>query len=256
MNKNVKIALSVKNLSIQSFKSPVLKNISVDIPENEITSLIGPTDSGKTSLLQAINRMIDFSSGITIEGEIILNNGKNLLDKKIDTNALRQKIGFVSAKPAPFPLSILENIYMPMKFASKFNRSEASDKAEELLKKVGLWKRVRNNLKRKATNLTVAEAQLLSLARALAMEPEILMLDQPTAILDPIDSQNIEEVLLELQNTITILMVTHNIQQAARISSWCIFLHKGEIVESGETNHIFTRPKNEITDNYIKGKFG
>jgi phosphate transport system ATP-binding protein len=248
--------IEIKNLTVKQNETVILKNINMNIPICEITSIIGPSDSGKSILFNTLNRMIDFLPGIRIEGDIRLADGTQVLDKNIDTTELRKRIGLISEKPAPFPVSVLENLLIPLKSKKKLAKQDMFDKAENAFKKTGLWQRIKDNLKKNALTLSATESQLLCISRALVLEPEILLLDQPTSFLDPVDSVNIEEILLELQSSMTIIIITHNIQQAARISSHTGFLYRGELLEYGPTNRVFTRPENDLTDNFIKGKFG
>ncbi|MCB1148215.1 MAG: ATP-binding cassette domain-containing protein [Leptospiraceae bacterium] len=249
------IIMKVDNLNVEINGKSVLKNISFELPENELVSLIGPSDSGKTLLIRTLNRLIDFQDKVKVKGTAFLNDGTDILGKNCDTNKLRRRIGMVFHFPTAFPMSIRENLSLAVSGKTKKVKNP-DDKIESALAKIGLWKKYQDNLNLPANRLSLPERQRLCIARALMLEPKILMLDEPTSLLDPIDSQYIEEALLELQNEMSLIVVTHNIQQAARISSSTGFLHKGELIEFGPTNQIFTKPSRELTDNYIKGKLG
>jgi phosphate transport system ATP-binding protein len=232
-----------------------LTAISLPIHKNRVTALIGPSGCGKTTLLRCFNRMHDLYPKHRYEGEIIF-QGKNLLADNIDLINLRSRIGMVFQKPTPFPMSIAENIAYGLRLKGIRNKSELIGRIEEALKNAALWGEVRDKLNASAYDLSGGQQQRLVIARALAVEPEVLLFDEPTSALDPISTAKIEELVAGLKKNITIIIVTHNMQQAARVSDMTGFLYLGELIEFGSTEKIFTNPDKKQTDDYITGRFG
>lgn len=248
--------LKLENLHLHYGDKHVLKDISMDIAANSITALIGPSGCGKSSLLRCLNRMNDLIESTRIEGKIIFDNKLNLNDRKLDVTQLRRKIGMVFQKPNPFPKTIYENIAYGVRIASKVAKSEVDDRVEDALKKVGLWKEVADRLKDSGMALSGGQAQRLCIARTIATKPDIILMDEPTSALDPISTQTIEELTLELKENYTVVIVTHNMQQAARISDSTAFFYLGELIEYSQTKMMFTRPTQKRTEDYITGRFG
>ncbi len=247
--------IKVKNLNFYYGKNQVLKNINLEIYERRITALIGPSGCGKTTFLRCLNRIHDLYPNVKYEGEIIF-DGKDILKNNINLIELRQKIGMVFQKPTPFNMSIFENIAFGLRLKGIKNRTEIKDRVEKALKDAFLFNEVKDKLYKNALSLSGGQQQRLCIARAIAVEPEVLLFDEPTSALDPISTAKIEELIRELGNKITIVIVTHNMQQAARISDYTAFMYLGEIVEFGKTDDIFTRPKQKLTEDYITGRFG
>ena len=234
-----------------------LKNINLPVYENKITALIGPSGCGKSTFLRSFNRMHDLYPGNKYEGEIILHpDNTNILDKKVDPIEVRMRISMVFQKPNPFPKSIFENVAYGLRVRGESNKRMLDDKVEEALKGASLWNEVKDRLEDLAFNLSGGQQQRLCIARALATEPEIMLYDEPTSALDPIATVNIEELMSELKKKLSILIVTHNMQQAARISDYTAYMYLGQLVEHDDTNKIFTNPTKKETEDYITGKFG
>lgn len=231
-----------------------LKDISMEVSKNKVTALIGPSGCGKTTLLRCINRMHDLYPGNKYEGKIIYNN-KNILELE-DVTALRSQIGMVFQTPTAFPMSIFDNIAYGLKLKGIKNRRELAHRVEKALKDAALFEEVKDRLNERATSLSGGQQQRLCIARALAVEPDIILFDEPTSALDPISTSKIEELMYSLKKNVTIIIVTHNMQQAARISDYTAFMYLGELVEYDRTDIIFTKPKNPKTESYITGKFG
>jgi phosphate transport system ATP-binding protein len=232
-----------------------LKNISLPIYKNCVTALIGPSGCGKTTLLRCFNRMHDLYPGNRYEGEIILNN-KNILAKDIDLIELRSHTGMVFQKPTPFPMSIFDNIAYGLKLRGTNNRNDLAERVEKALKYSALWDEVKDKLHTSAYSLSGGQQQRLVIARAIAVEPEIILFDEPTSALDPISTGKIEELITEMKRDITIIIVTHNMQQAARISDWTGFVMLGELIEIDKTDKVFTNPSQKLTEDYVTGRFG
>lgn len=247
----------VRDLTFSYGEKVVLKKVSMPIYENRITSLIGPSGCGKTTLLRCFNRMHDLYQTTHYNGEIILHpEGRNILDPEIDPMEVRMRIGMVFQKPNPFPKSIAENVSYGLKVRGIRKNSFIQDKIEQSLQQAGLWDEVKDRLNTSAQTLSGGQQQRLCIARALATEPEILLLDEPTSALDPISTAHIEELVVELKKSVTIIMVTHNLHQAARVSDYTAFMYLGDLIEFGPTNQLFTTPKERRTENYITGRFG
>lgn len=252
----LKTEIEVKNLNFYySGNIQILKNINMTIYKNMVTALIGPSGCGKTTLLRCFNRMHDLYAGNRYEGEIIF-QGKNILSKDTDLIELRSKIGMVFQKPTPFPMTIFENIAYGLKLRGIKKKSELKERVEKALKDAALWDEVKDKLHTNAFGLSGGQQQRLCIARALAVEPEIILFDEPTSALDPISTAKIEELIVSLKNMVNIIIVTHNMQQAARISDWTGFMMLGELIEYDRTDKIFTVPSNKLTEEYITGRFG
>ena len=234
-----------------------LKNINLPVYENKITALIGPSGCGKSTFLRCFNRMHDLYPGNKYDGEIILHpDNTNILDKRVDPIEVRMRISMVFQKPNPFPKSIYENVAYGLRVRGEKNKRVLDDKVEEALKGASLWDEVKKRLHDLAFNLSGGQQQRLCIARALATDPEIMLFDEPTSALDPIATMNIEELMAGLKEKLSILIVTHNMQQAARISDYTAYMYLGELVEHDKTNKVFTNPRKKETEDYITGKFG
>lgn len=256
MSKNiVEKEIEVKNLSFYYGEKEAVKNVTLNIEKNKITALIGPSGCGKTTLLRCFNRMHDLYKGNKYTGEIIFKN-MNILDKNIDMTKLRTDIGMVFQKPTPFPMSIFDNVAYGLRLKGIKNKTELHNRIEHVLKKSALWDEVADRLSASAMGLSGGQQQRLCLARTLAPEPDVVLFDEPTSALDPISTKKIEELMHELRGSITMLIVTHNMQQAARISDRTAFMYMGELVEEDATDIMFTNPKKQMTEEYITGKFG
>jgi phosphate transport system ATP-binding protein len=248
--------IEVKNLDFYyNGDIHALQKISLPIHKNKVTALIGPSGCGKTTLLRCFNRMHDLYPKHRYEGEIRFKD-KNILTNDIDLINLRSRVGMVFQKPTPFPMSIAENIAYGLRLKGIKNKSELVGRIEEALKHAALWTEVRDKMNASAYDLSGGQQQRLVIARALAVEPEVLLFDEPTSALDPISTGKIEELVVSLKKDITIIIVTHNMQQAARVSDMTGFLYMGELIEYGTTEKIFTNPDNKQTDDYITGRFG
>ncbi len=250
-------ALSVTNFNFTyaGAPEPSLKSISMPIAKNAVTALIGPSGCGKTTLLRSFNRIHDLYPGNKYEGEISF-EGRNILDAKEDLINLRIKIGMIFQKPTAFPMSIFDNVAYGMRLQGIKNRSELSDRVEKALQDAAIWKEVNHRLKDDANGLSGGQQQRLCIARAIAVEPEVLLFDEPTSALDPISTQGIEQLVTELKDRVSIIIVTHNMQQAARVSDYTGFMYLGELIELGKTEELFVTPKEKLTEEYITGKFG
>lgn len=247
----------IKSLDFSYGETTVVRNVSMPIMKNQITALIGPSGCGKTTLLRCFNRMHDLYPGIHYTGQInLLPENLNILDKKVDPIEVRMRISMVFQKPNPFPKTIFENVAYGFRVRGVRSRSFIEDKVEKALKQSGLWDEVQDRLHKPAFALSGGQQQRLCIARALATEPEILLLDEPTSALDPISTAHIEELVSQLKERVTIVIVTHNLHQAGRISDKTAFMFLGELIEYGQTSQMFTQPKDKRTENYITGRFG
>ncbi len=233
----------------------VLKNISMNIPENRVTGIIGPSGCGKSTFLRSINRMNDTIAGVRAEGRIIL-DGRNIYDPDIDVVDIRRKVGMVFQKSNPFPKSIFDNVAYGLRINGEKDRYHIEEVVEKSLKGAALWNEVKDRLNKNAFELSGGQQQRLCIARALAVEPEVILMDEPASALDPTATLKIEELVQELKKKYTILIVTHNMQQAARISDYTAFFMLGELVEYNQTSVLFTKPSKKITEDYITGRFG
>ncbi|WP_215491952.1 phosphate ABC transporter ATP-binding protein PstB [Fenollaria sporofastidiosus] len=247
--------IEVKNVDLFYGDFQALKDVSITMPENKITAFIGPSGCGKSTMLKSLNRMNDLVDGVKITGEITL-DGEDIYAPKVDVNELRKRIGMVFQQPNPFSMSIYDNIaYGPRVHGIK-KKKDLDIIVERSLRGAALWDEVKDKLKRNALQISGGQQQRLCIARALAVEPEVLLMDEPTSALDPISTSKIEELCDSLKDHYTIVIVTHNMQQAARISDFCSFFFEGEIIESDQTSTIFQNPKNKKTEDYITGRFG
>ncbi|KIA81317.1 phosphate ABC transporter ATP-binding protein [Chromobacterium amazonense] len=247
--------LEVRNLNFFYGNFHALKNIQLEIAPRKVTAFIGPSGCGKSTLLRTFNRMYELYPGLRAEGEILL-DGQNVLGRDIDVNLLRAKVGMVFQKPTPFPMSIYDNITFGVKLYEKLSKGEMEDRVEWALRKAALWDEVKDKLKQSGHSLSGGQQQRLCIARAVASKPEVLLLDEPTSALDPISTAHIEELIHELKEDYTIAIVTHNMQQAARVSDFTAYMYLGELIEFGKTDNIFTAPQVKATEDYITGKFG
>lgn len=248
-------ALMVRNLNFFYGKFQGLKDVSLDIARGKVTAFIGPSGCGKSTLLRTFNRMFDLYPGQRAEGQILL-HGKNILAKEQDINLLRAKVGMVFQKPTPFPMTIYENIAFGVRLYESLGQRDMDDRVEWALRKAALWEEVKSKLQQSGLSLSGGQQQRLCIARTVAVKPEVLLLDEPTSALDPISTTKIEELINELKHDYTIAIVTHNMQQAARISDFTAYMYIGELVEFGETNQIFIKPTKQATEDYITGRFG
>ncbi|SLJ85713.1 phosphate transport system ATP-binding protein [Psychrobacter sp. DAB_AL43B] len=248
-----KIAIRDLDFYYGDFKA--LKNINIDIPEKKVTAFIGPSGCGKSTLLRTLNRMYDLYPNMHAEGQIILDN-KNILAKEVDVNLLRARVGMVFQKPTPFPMSIYDNVAFGVRLYEKLSKAEMDERVEWALKKAALWLEVKDKLKASGLSLSGGQQQRLCIARGVATKPEVLLLDEPTSALDPISTGAIEDLITDLKNDYTIAIVTHNMQQAARISDYTAYMYLGDMVEMGETDQIFTNPAQKATEDYITGRYG
>ncbi|WP_229751923.1 phosphate ABC transporter ATP-binding protein PstB [Marinithermofilum abyssi] len=250
-----KQAIEVKNLNLYYGEKQALKEISMDVDENTVTALIGPSGCGKSTFLRTLNRMNDLIPGVRIEGEIQL-HGENIYSKNIDVEVLRKRVGMVFQAPNPFPKSIYDNVAYGPRIHGIKSKKVLDEIVEKSLRGAALWDEVKDRLKDRATGLSGGQQQRLCIARALAVEPEIVLMDEPTSALDPISTSKIEELVQELKKKYTIVIVTHNMQQAARISDKTAFFLNGELIEYDDTKTLFSNPKNQKTEDYITGRFG
>ena len=248
-------ALEIKNLNFFYGSYQGLKNINLNIQEQKVTAFIGPSGCGKSTLLRSINRMYDLYPGQRAEGEILF-YGENILAPKQDLNLLRSRIGMVFQKPTPFPMSIYENIAFGVRLYEKLSKAEMDERVEWALKKAALWGEAKDKLNQSGLSLSGGQQQRLCIARGVAVKPAVLLLDEPTSALDPISTGKIDELINELKNEYTIAIVTHNMQQAARVSDFTAYMYLGELVEFGKTDEIFVKPKRKETEDYITGRFG
>lgn len=248
-------AISIKNLNFYYGKAIALKNINLDVFKGKVTAFIGPSGCGKSTLLRTINRMYDLYPGQHAEGELLV-GGVNILDKGVDTIALRAQVGMVFQKPTPFPMSIYDNIAFGVSMHEKLSRNQMDDRVEWALSKAALWEEVKDKLGKPGTGLSGGQQQRLCIARGVAVKPQVLLLDEPTSALDPISTMRIEELINELKQEFTIAIVTHNMQQAARVSDYTAYMYLGEMVEFGKTDEIFIKPQDKRTEDYITGRMG
>jgi phosphate transport system ATP-binding protein len=252
MKKN---AIEVKNLNFYYGKFRGLKDINLNIEENKITAFIGPSGCGKSTLLRTFNRMYDLYPGQRAEGEINL-YGENILNPKLDLNLLRSKVGMIFQKPTPFPMSVYDNIAFGVRLYENLNKKNMDERVEWALKKAALWNEVKDILNQSGLSLSGGQQQRLCIARGIAVKPSVILLDEPTSALDPISTNKIEELINELKKDYTIAIVTHNMQQAARISDFTAFMYLGDLIEFNVTKQIFLKPNNKQTEDYITGRFG
>jgi phosphate transport system ATP-binding protein len=247
--------LVTNNLNFYYGKFHALKNINLNIVSGKVTAFIGPSGCGKSTLLRTFNRMYELYPKLRAEGEILL-DGENILDAKQDLNRLRARVGMVFQKPTPFPMSIYDNVAYGIKLYEKLSRVEMDQRVEWALKKAALWNEVKDKLNQNGASLSGGQQQRLCIARGIAVKPDVLLLDEPCSALDPISTARIEELINELKSDYTIVIVTHNMQQAARVSDSTAYMYLGELIEFGDTDKIFTNPTRKETEDYITGKFG
>ena len=245
--------ISVKDMCLWYGDHQALKNVSIEIPEKSITAFIGPSGCGKSTFLKTLNRMNDLIPGVKITGEIRY-EGTDIFSREVDVNQLRKGIGMVFQKPNPFPMSIYDNIAYGPRTHGITNKVELDEIVERALRDAAIWDEVKDRLKKNALGMSGGQQQRLCIARALAVQPKILLMDEPTSALDPISTSRIEELVMELKETYTIVMVTHNMQQAVRVSDYTAFFLLGELVEFGKTDEIFSQPKDQRTEDYITGR--
>ncbi|GAC1415504.1 MAG: phosphate ABC transporter ATP-binding protein PstB [Burkholderiaceae bacterium] len=249
------VKIAVRDLDFFYRSTQALKKVSLDIPASQVTSIIGPSGCGKSTLLRVLNKMYAIYPGLSATGAVVL-DGENILDPKYSMNRLRGKVGMVFQKPVPFPMSVYENVAYAIRHHEKLAKGELDDRVEQALKDAALWGEVKGKLKASGLGLSGGQQQRLCIARALAVKPEVLLLDEPTSALDPISTAKIEELISELQTKYTIVIVTHNMQQAARCSDFTAYMYLGELVEFGQTDQIFMHPAKKETQDYITGRFG
>ena len=249
------IILEVRNLNFFYGAFQGLKNINLDIQKNTVTAFIGPSGCGKSTLLRTLNRMYDLYPGQRAEGEINF-DGENILNPKQDLNLLRSRVGMVFQKPTPFPMSIYDNIAFGVQLYENLSRSDMDDRVEWALQKAAIWEEVKNKLNQSGLSLSGGQQQRLCIARGIAVKPSILLLDEPTSALDPISTGKVEELVHTLKSEYTVVIVTHNMQQAARVSDYTAYMYLGELMEFGETDQIFMKPARQETEDYITGRFG
>ena len=250
-----KNAIEVKNLNFFYGKFQGLKNVSMNIAERKVTAFIGPSGCGKSTLLRTLNRMYSLYPGHRAEGEINF-YGQNILDKSQDLNLLRARVGMVFQKPTPFPMTIYDNIAFGVRLYETLSESEMDERVEWALSKAALWTEVKDKLGQNGLSLSGGQQQRLCIARSVAVKPSVLLLDEPTSALDPISTGKVEELVNELKSDYTIAIVTHNMQQAARVSDFTAYMYLGELIEFGETEQIFFKPQKTATEDYITGRFG
>ena len=249
------VKMSVKNLALYYGQKQALKNINMDIHSNAITALIGPSGCGKSTFLKTLNRMNDLIDNVRITGQVTL-DGEDIFDKNMDVTLLRKRVGMVFQQPNPFPMSVYDNIaYGPRVHGIK-NKAKLDEIVEESLRGAAIWDEVKDNLKKSALRLSGGQQQRICIARALATKPEVILMDEPTSALDPISTTKIEDLMEELKRQYTVVVVTHNMQQAVRVSEYTAFFLVGDMVEYGETKELFTYPKDKRTEDYITGRFG
>ncbi|MBU9725383.1 phosphate ABC transporter ATP-binding protein PstB [Diplocloster modestus] len=247
--------ISIHKLNLYYGQNHALKDIDMDISANAITAFIGPSGCGKSTFLKTLNRMNDLVDGVRIEGEVLL-DGENIYDSKVDTTLLRKKVGMVFQQPNPFPMSIYDNIAYGPRIHGIKSKTELDEIVERSLRGAAIFDEVKDRLKKSALGLSGGQQQRLCIARALAVEPEILLMDEPTSALDPISTLKIEDLMVELKEKYTVAVVTHNMQQASRVSDMTAFFLLGDVIEYGETRQIFNNPREKETENYITGRFG
>jgi phosphate transport system ATP-binding protein len=244
--------ISIQNLNVHIGENHILKNINLDIPDKKVTSLIGPSGCGKTTLLKTMNRLLDRQNDVRVEGKVLV-DGENIYDPKVEVTHIRKKMGLLSQRPFPLPMNIYDNIAYGQRIHGNHNKKELDEIVEKYLRGVNLWDEVKDRLKSPATRLSIGQQQRLCLARGLAIEPEIILGDEPTSALDPISTQAIEELFLQLKDKYTIVLVTHILRQARRVSVYIGFVYMGEIIEFGPTEEVLLNPKEKLTKDYVKG---
>ena len=250
-----KAKITVRDLNFYYGAFHALKRINLDIPDKKVTAFIGPSGCGKSTLLRTFNRMYELYPEQRAEGEILI-DGENVLDRKLDVSLLRAKVGMVFQKPTPFPMSIYDNIAFGVRLFENLSRVEMDERVEWALKKSALWNEVKDKLNQSGSGLSGGQQQRLCIARGIAIKPEVLLLDEPCSALDPISTGKVEELIHELRDEYTVLIVTHNMQQAARCSDYTAYMYLGNLVEFGPTSELFMKPRKKDTEDYITGRFG
>lgn len=251
----MKTVISVKDMCLWYGDHQALKNITIDIPEKSITAFIGPSGCGKSTFLKTLNRMNDLVPGVRIEGSVCY-EGMDIFGKDVEVNQLRREVGMVFQKPNPFPMSIYDNVAYGPRTHGVTGKAQLDEIVERALRDAAIWDEVKDRLKKNALGLSGGQQQRLCIARALAVQPKVLLMDEPTSALDPISTSRIEELVMELKEQYTIIMVTHNMQQAVRVSDYTAFFLLGELVEVGKTDDLFSKPLDKRTEDYITGRFG
>ena len=249
------VKVDIRNLDFFYGDYKALKNINLALGLNRVTAFIGPSGCGKSTLLRILNRMYDLYPGQRAEGEVLL-DGKNILDPSVDINLLRARVGMVFQKPTPFPMTIYDNIAFGVRLFENLSKAQMDERVEWALRKSALWTEVKDKLNQAGTSLSGGQQQRLCIARTIAVKPEVILFDEPCSALDPISTAKIEELINELKRDYTVVIVTHNMQQAARVSDYTAYMYLGELVEFGETEQIFIKPKKKETEDYITGRFG
>jgi phosphate transport system ATP-binding protein len=249
------VKVSARDLNFWYDKFHAVKHINIDVPEKRVTALIGPSGCGKSTLLRVFNRIYALYPKLEAKGEVLL-DGENILDPKYPMNRLRSKIGMVFQKPVPFPMTIYENVAYGIRHHEKLNKADLDARVELALRQAALWDEVKDKLKESGLGLSGGQQQRLCIARAVALKPDVLLLDEPTSALDPISTSRIEQLVEELKRDFTIMIVTHNMQQAARVSDYTAFMYLGDLIEHGATEQIFSNPVKQQTEDYITGRFG
>ena len=249
------IKVSVNNLSFYYGKTKALIDVSLPLYDKRVTAFMGPSGCGKSTLLRVLNRMYDLYPNQRAEGEVLL-DGDNVLRKNLDLNLLRAKVGMVFQKPTPFPMTIYDNVAFPIRLQERLKKAEIDRRVEDALRRAALWDEVKDKLRASGLSLSGGQQQRLCIARTIAARPEVILLDEPVSALDPISSARIEELIDQLKKDYTIAIVTHNLQQAARVSDYTGFMYLGELIEFGDTSQVFENPKHEKTQDFITGRFG
>lgn len=247
--------INIKKLNFYYDQFHAVKDINMNLDDKKVTAFIGPSGCGKSTLLRTLNRMYELYPKQNVTGEILF-HGQNILDSKLDVNHIRSKIGMVFQKPTPFPMSIFENVAFGVKLYEKLSRVAMEQRVQMALQKAALWDEVKDKLKQSGLSLSGGQQQRLCIARTIAVKPEVLLLDEPTSALDPISTARVEELILELKKDYCVAIVTHNMQQAARISDYTAFMYLGKLVEYNPTDKVFTNPSEKLTEDYITGHFG
>jgi phosphate transport system ATP-binding protein len=247
--------LQVKDLNFYYGRFQALHDVNIDVPERRVTALIGPSGCGKSTLLRALNRIFELYPEQKAEGEVLL-DGQNLLDPGMDANMVRARVGMVFQKPAPFPMSIYDNIAFAVKLYQRLSRADLRARVEWALEKAALWNEVKDKLRQSGTRLSGGQQQRLCIARAVAIKPDVLLLDEPASALDPASTEKVEQLVAELKRDYTVVIVTHNLQQAVRVSDYTAFMNAGHLVEYDETEKVFKAPQQDKTRDYVTGRFG
>jgi phosphate transport system ATP-binding protein len=255
MEDTEEVAIRVENLDLYYGEAQALKSVSMNLPKNRVTAFIGPSGCGKSTLLRCFNRMNDLVDICRVDGKILM-EGKNIYDRDVNVALLRRRVGMVFQKPNPFPKSIYENVAYGLRIMGVNNRSTLDEAVEKALRGAALWNEVKDRLDENGLSLSGGQQQRLVIARAIALEPDVLLLDEPASALDPISTAKIEELVNEMKDKYTIIIVTHNMQQAARVSDYTAFMYMGELIEIGRTNDVFLKPTVQQTEDYITGRFG